>query len=70
MRIEYDSEADALYIRFRDVKPVNNKDVDEGITLDFDAKKRVVGIEILDVRHRFPRETFSSITVENLVHSR
>ena len=66
MRIEYDPEADALYIRFRDVKPVDNKDIEDGITLDLDAKKRIVGIELLDVSHRFPHETFSRITVENL----
>jgi uncharacterized protein YuzE len=67
MRIEYDSEADALYIRLREGKPVDNTDVDEGITVDLDAQKQPIGIEILDVSRRFPPETLSSVTVENLV---
>ena len=30
MHIEYDSEANALYIRFRDTKPADNIDIEDG----------------------------------------
>lgn len=67
MRIEYDREADALYIQFRDAKPSGNVDIEDGLTVDFDDQKRLIGIEILDVSHRLPREALSTVTVQNLL---
>ena len=67
MRIEFDPEADALYIRFLDTKPVDNRDLEDGLTVDLDDQKRLIGIEILDVSHRFPPETLATITVQNLL---
>ena len=67
MHIEYDPEADALYIRFRDVKPADNADIEDGITVDLDEQKRLIGIEILNVSYRFPPETLSTVTVQNLL---
>ena len=34
MKIEYDHEADALYIQFRGVSVEDNVDVEEGVTVD------------------------------------
>ena len=67
MRIEYDPEADALYIRFRPGKPADNKDIQDGVTVDLDGRKRLLGIEILDVSRRFPPDVLSTVTVENLL---
>jgi len=67
MRIEYDAEADALYIRFRDTQPTDNRDLEDGVTVDLDEQKHLIGIEILDVSHRFPPETLATITVQNLL---
>ena len=67
MNIEYDREGDVLYIQLQDLKPTDNIDIEDGITVDVDDRKRVIGIEILDVSRRFPPETLSSITVRNLV---
>ena len=67
MRIEYDAEADALYIRFRDAKPTDNRDLEDGLTVDLDDQKQLIGIEILDVSRRFPPETLATITVQNLL---
>jgi YD repeat-containing protein len=52
MRITYDSEIDALYIRFIEAT-VTSKHVAEGITVDYDAEGRIAGIEILDAVKRF-----------------
>jgi uncharacterized protein YuzE len=52
MRITYDSEVDALYIRFLET-PVTTQHVAEGIALDYAADGRVAGIEVLDARQRF-----------------
>ncbi|MDP3722372.1 MAG: DUF2283 domain-containing protein [Candidatus Omnitrophota bacterium] len=67
MRIEFDPEADALYVRFCETRPAENLDIQEGITADFDAQKRLVGIEILNVSHRLPPNTLATITVQNLL---
>lgn len=67
MQIEYDSEADALYIRFRTETPTENVDVEDGLTIDLDEKRHLIGIEILHVSKRFPRETLNSVTVQNLL---
>ena len=67
MRIEFDSEADALYIRFRDARPVENIEVEEGLTVDLDEHKDLIGIEILSVSRRLPSDALASITLQNLV---
>ncbi|MBI4354339.1 MAG: DUF2283 domain-containing protein [Candidatus Omnitrophica bacterium] len=69
MRIEFDLEADALYVRFKDERPADNVDIQEGITADFDASHRLIGIEILNVSRRLPPEALATITVQNLLPS-
>lgn len=51
MRISYDSEVDALSIRFRDTT-VTTRELAEGIAADYDADGRLVGLEVLDVAGR------------------
>ncbi len=43
MRITYDSNVDALYIRFIETT-VTTKHVVEGIAIDYDAKGKIAGI--------------------------
>jgi len=64
MRMTWDKEADALYIRFDEAKIVESEEVSDGIILDFDASGRVVGFEMLDVRQRFPSADLSRVDVE------
>jgi len=64
MRMTWDKEADALYIRFDDAKIVESEEVSDGIILDFDASGGVVGLEMLDVRQRFPDADLSRVDVE------
>lgn len=52
MRITYDAEVDALYIRFLNTT-VTTKHVAEGIAVDYAADERIAGIEILDAKKRF-----------------
>ncbi|MCS7178936.1 MAG: DUF2283 domain-containing protein [Anaerolineae bacterium] len=47
MRVTYDPEVDALYIRFLETT-VTTKHLAEGIAADYDAEGRLAGIEILD----------------------
>lgn len=51
MKISYDREVDALYIRFKETT-VTTKHLAEGIAADYDADGYLAGIEILDVQKR------------------
>ena len=66
MRIEYDKEADALYIQLREADVDDNMDVEEGVTIDLDEKKHIVGIEILDASKKLSLKDLINITIENL----
>jgi uncharacterized protein YuzE len=64
MKIEYDREADALYIQLREAHVHDNIDIEEGISVDIDENRHVIGIEILDVTHRIPVEELTKLTFE------
>ncbi len=66
MKIEYDKEADALYIKLREASIEDNIDIEEGVTVDLDEKKHIVGIEILDASKRLSLKELVNITIENL----
>ncbi|MEI9476861.1 MAG: DUF2283 domain-containing protein [Deltaproteobacteria bacterium] len=66
MRIEYDKEADALYIQLREANVDDNIDIEEGVTVDLDEKRHIVGIEILDASKKLSLKDIVNITIENL----
>ena len=66
MRITYDSEVDALYIRFVETTVTTNH-VAEGIAVDYDMDGRIAGVEILDAIRRFGnKDVFKKVTLEDL----
>ena len=66
MRITYDAEVDALYIRFVEAT-VTTEHVAEGIAVDYAADGRMDGIEILDARKRFgDPEVFRRVVLEDV----
>ncbi|MGA2607469.1 MAG: DUF2283 domain-containing protein [Terriglobia bacterium] len=70
MRISYDSEVDALYIRFIETT-VTTEHVAEGIAVDYAADGRMAGIEILDARKRFgDAEVFRRVVLEDVALGR
>lgn len=58
MKVEFDPQADALYIRLREGEVAESDEVRPGVIFDLDAEGRVLGIEMLDVSTRTdnPRE--------------
>ena len=66
MRIEYDKEADALYIMLRDVPASDSKDLEEGVTIDMDDEGHIVGLEVLDASERLGLEALINISIENM----
>jgi len=66
MRITYDTEVDALYIRFIETT-VTTQHVAEGIAVDYAENGRIAGIEILDARKRFgDLEVFRKVVLEDV----
>ena len=66
MRITYDPEVDAMYIRFQETT-VTTKHLGEGIAADFDADGYLAGIEILDVLKRLGRkDIFKQVILEDI----
>ena len=66
MRIEYNKEADALYIQLREVYADDNIDLEEGITIDLDENRHLVGLEILDASKKLSLSDMANITIENI----
>ncbi|MEP6902488.1 MAG: DUF2283 domain-containing protein [Actinomycetota bacterium] len=47
----YDAEADALFLKYStNASVISKSDYESGITRDFDADNKLVGIEILDLQ--------------------
>ena len=67
MKITYDKEADAMYIKFLEGKFASNKIIDKDTILDLDKDGNILGIEILDVIKRMGKKFLSNIQVENLI---
>lgn len=66
MKFNYHKKEDALYLRFNDSAIVESDEIREGIILDYDKKGKIIGMEVLDVAKRFPREFASAIAKHKL----
>ena len=55
MKIEYDREADAIYVYLTEKprKVSKSREIEDGVILDLNSKKEVLGIEVLAVSKRF-----------------
>jgi uncharacterized protein YuzE len=66
MKITYDREVDALYIRFKETT-VTTKHLAEGIAVDYDAEGLLAGIEILDAMKRLgDPQVFKQVILEDI----
>lgn len=54
MKLRYDPDADALYIKVQADKVDHTKEIDQNTILDFNKKGQIIGIEILFVKERNP----------------
>lgn len=61
MKLHFDPEADALYLRLDDSTIVESEEVQPGVVLDFNADNQVVGVEILNVAKRVPAANLRQI---------
>ncbi|MDI6792070.1 MAG: DUF2283 domain-containing protein [bacterium] len=66
MRITYDPEVDALYIRFLETT-VTTQHLSEGLAADYDADGHLAGIEILDTIKRLgDKNVFKQVVLEDV----
>jgi uncharacterized protein YuzE len=52
MKLEFDPQADAVYLELTEAEVEASQEVQPGIILDYDVEGRVVGIEVLYVSQR------------------
>ncbi len=66
MKIRYDHDADAMYIKFREDEVDHTQEIDQNTIVDFNVNNEVIGMEVLFVRERNP-DLLREFQVENLV---
>ncbi|MEX2017506.1 MAG: DUF2283 domain-containing protein [Candidatus Pacearchaeota archaeon] len=66
MKVTYDPDADAIYIRLTNEKFNKTNIIDDNTILDLDQNGDVIGVELLFVSKRLPKDFFSKVTVETL----
>jgi len=57
MKVHYDKEVDAVYIKLGNQKPDGVIEISEGVNLDTTAENKIVGIEILDASKKMNIKT-------------
>ena len=64
MRVYYDKEVDALYIKLGSQKPEGVVEISEGVNLDTTSENKIVGIEILHASKKMNIKTILSYELE------
>lgn len=66
MKVHFDENADAIYLRLDDSKIMESEEVQPGIILDYNEQNQVVGVEILRVKSRVPLANLKQMEFEVL----
>ncbi len=64
MKVYYDNEVDALYLKLGDESPEGVIEIAEGVNLDTTSRDKIVGIEILDASKKLDLKTILTYTLE------
>lgn len=64
MRVYYNNEIDALYIKLGNNSPDGVIEIAEGVNLDTTSENKIVGIEILDASKKISINTIFSYELE------
>jgi len=64
MKLSVDREADAVYLRLDETPIVESEEVSPGVVLDYNRRKEVVGVEMLNLSKRSTAPHLSSIQFE------
>jgi uncharacterized protein YuzE len=64
MKISYDKEVDAIYLKLLDLKPDGVIEVAEGINIDVTGDGKIVGIEFLDATKKITIDSLLTYEIE------
>ena len=64
MKVYYDDEVDALYLKLGEETPEGVIEISEGVNLDTTSEGKLVGIEILKASRKIDIRTILSYTLE------
>ena len=64
MKVHYDEEIDALYLKLSDQNPDGVIEITEGVNIDTTADGKLTGIEILKASQKMDINTILSYTLE------
>jgi uncharacterized protein YuzE len=68
MRMEFDKEADAAYIYFKEIgngEVAETISLNDSVNIDLDKHGKVLGIEILDASEHLPSSSIKSLVAIN-----
>lgn len=66
MKIEYDKEADALYIQLKEAFAEDSIEVENGVVVDVDSERHVIGLEVLNASKRLTLSDLTNISIQNI----
>lgn len=64
MKVEYDKQADALYISLIRKPVYKSKEVSSDVIIDLDEQGRTLGVEILDISKKVPDKELAQIALK------
>ncbi|MDR3643070.1 MAG: DUF2283 domain-containing protein [Candidatus Doudnabacteria bacterium] len=64
MQVEYDPQADAVYISLQKKKVYKSREVSPGVVLDLGKDRVLIGIEILDASKHFANKQLVNFSVK------
>ncbi len=64
MKVYYDDEVDALYLKLGDDKPDGVIEISEGVNIDTTSQDKIVSIEILNASKKIDLRTVLSYSLE------
>ncbi|MFQ5771025.1 MAG: DUF2283 domain-containing protein [bacterium] len=64
MKVSYDSQIDAAFIKLSNKKPFGAIEIEEGIIIHATKKNEIVAIEILDASQKFTIEELFKFEIE------
>jgi uncharacterized protein YuzE len=64
MKVHYDNEVDAVYIKLGNQRPDGVVEISEGVNLDTTSENKIVGIEILQASKKMNIKTILSYELE------
>ena len=64
MKVYYDDEVDALYLKLGEETPEGAIEISEGVNLDTTSDDKIVGIEILNASKKIDLKTILSYSLE------